>query len=67
MTTTKTLIAASAIALLSNGAAFAQEATSDAWMQTAQSTTTRADDGAITIVANDPECGGDPAFTEVSG
>ena len=43
MTTTKTLIAATAIALLSTGAAFAQEATSDAWMQSAQRSTTRAD------------------------
>lgn len=43
MTTTKTFIALSAIALLGTGAAFAQEATSDAWMQTAQSSTTRAD------------------------
>ena len=42
MTFTKQLVAASAIALLSTGAAFAQEATSDTWLQTAKSTATRA-------------------------
>lgn len=30
-------------------------------------TTTREGAGAIHIVANDPECGGDPAYTVVSG
>lgn len=30
-------------------------------------TTTREAAGAITIVANDPQCGGDPQFTAVSG
>ena len=42
MTFTKQLVAASAIALLSTGAAFAQEATPDTWLQTAKSTATRA-------------------------
>jgi hypothetical protein len=43
MNITKTLIAASAIALLGTGAAFAQEATSDAWMQSVHSSKTRAE------------------------
>jgi hypothetical protein len=43
MTFTKQLLAASAFALLSTGAAFAQEATPDTWLQTAKSTATRAD------------------------
>lgn len=41
MSTTRSLLVASAIALL-GGAAFAQEATPDTWLQTAQSTKTRA-------------------------
>ncbi len=43
MTTTRQLIAAAAIALLGTGAAFAQEATPDTWLQSAQSTKSRAD------------------------
>ncbi len=42
MHTAQRLIALSAIALLGSGAAFAQEATSDAWMQIASSGTSRA-------------------------
>ena len=43
MTTTRQLIAATAIALLSTGAAFAQEATPDTWLQSAHSTKSRAE------------------------
>ncbi len=42
MTFTKQFLAASAIALLGTGAAFAQEATPDTWLQAAQSTQSRA-------------------------
>ncbi|MDH4391447.1 MAG: DUF4148 domain-containing protein [Aquabacterium sp.] len=50
MTISKILLAASAITLLSTGAAFAQEATSDAW-QTIHSTQTRADVSADLLAA----------------
>lgn len=43
MSFTKQFLAASAIALLGTGAAFAQEATPDTWLQTAKSTQSRAD------------------------
>ncbi|GCL65767.1 DUF4148 domain-containing protein [Pseudaquabacterium pictum] len=43
MTTTRQRIAAAAIALLGASAAFAQEATPDTWLQSAQSTKSRAD------------------------
>ncbi len=43
MTTTRQRIAAAAIALLGTGAAFAQEATPDTWLQAAKSTQSRAD------------------------
>lgn len=42
MSFTKQLIAASAIALLGTGAAFAQEATPDSWLQSVHSTKSRA-------------------------
>ncbi len=43
MSFTKQFIAASTIALLSTGAAFAQEATPDTWLQAAQATKSRAE------------------------
>ena len=43
MSFTKQVLAASAIALLSTSAAFAQEATPDTWLQTTKSTATRAE------------------------
>ncbi len=46
MNTAQRLLAVSAIALLGTGAALAQEATSDAWMQTAQNGKSRAAVGA---------------------
>ena len=43
MTNTRQLLAAAAITLLGTGAAFAQEATPDTWLQSAQSTKSRAE------------------------
>ncbi len=43
MSFTQQVIAASAIALLSSSAAFAQEATPDTWLQSAQSSKSRAE------------------------
>ena len=43
MSFTKQLLAASAIALLGTGTAFAQEATPDTWLQAAHSTKSRAE------------------------
>ena len=43
MTNTRQFLAASALALLGTGAAFAQEATPDTWLQAAKLTQSRAD------------------------
>ncbi len=51
MSFTKQFIAATTIALLSSGAAFAQEATPDTWLQTAHSSKSRADVSAELVAA----------------